>query len=249
MEEPQAPIGQPFYIQEPTIGMMNIIGSVSIPISLDQFYQNFVEDDKIVGCQLKEQEKGFVPPRKKNKKNPSKKTMYNQITLFIRHENKCFKIKVYNSGNIHFPGCKKEEDANVLIILVSDKIKSLNICDNTKVVPVVFKHNMMVTMQYKLNLQGMLIDRTKLMFKVCNEYKTLALFNPERYPGVKIPFVPEGQTRKVTIIIQASGIIAMKGGVSMEHNMLAHDFINKIILEHVEEMKKPKGKVKDSVNN
>ena len=94
-------------------------------------------------------------------------------------------------------------------------------------------------MQYRLNLQGRSIDRTALMFKVCNEHKTFALFNPARYPGVKIHYTPPNETKHVTIIVQASGIIAMKGSNSMEKNMLAHDFINKIVLEHINEMEEP----------
>jgi len=229
-----------FYLQPPTVGMMNIIGSLSTSINLELLYTNFIIDETIVGVQFKQAETGFISPIKKNKKNPSTKRFYNQITLYIKHQNKHFKVKIFNSGQIHIPGCKTLNDAEFIITILADKIEEIaenndDICNMLEVIPIIFNHNMMITMQYKLNLRGQLIDRTRLLLSICNRYKTFALFSPDRYPGIKVHFFAPNDTKHVTIIIQASGIIAMKGSNSMAKNMLAHDFINPIILEHIRE--------------
>lgn len=233
------------YLQPPTIGMMNIIGSLSTPIDLEPCFHKITIDNIFQGAQFKQQCKGFIPPIKKNKKKPSNNTFYNQITFFIKFNDKYFKVKVFNSGKAHIPGCKSEDDAETLITMISNKFMEdlteddSEICDISQIIPIIYRDNMMITMQYRLDLKGKSIDREKLMFKICNEHNTFALYNPARYPGVKVHYTPEGYTKHLTIIIQASGIIAMKGGNSMEKNMLAHDFINKIVLEHVQELEKP----------
>lgn len=233
------------YIQPPTIGMMNIIGSLSTPVNLEPCFHKMTTDNIFQGVQFKKQYKGFIPPIKKNKKKPSTNTFYNQITFFIKFNDKYFKVKVFNSGKAHIPGCKSEDDANNLITMIANKFMEdlieddVDICDISQIIPIIYRDNMMITMQYKLDLKGKFIDRTKLMFKICNEYKTFALFNPSRYPGVKVHYKAPNDNKHLTIIIQASGIIAMKGGNSMESNMIAHDFINKIVLEHIDELENP----------
>lgn len=222
------------YVQEPTIGMINIVGKISTPIDLDALYEDFVPDDTIIGIKLKEKEKGIILVNKKNKKKVKKATFYNQATIYVKYNNREFKIKLFNSGNVHIPGCKLINDGNILLIMIADKIADYdNCCVVGNIEPVLIPSKYMTTMQYRIELDKN-INKSKLYEIILKKYKMFALYNPETYPGIKIKYVPPNDTKQITIIIQSSGIIAMKGGISMEKNMIAHDWINNIIINELE---------------
>lgn len=225
------------YINQPKIGMINVIGDLGLPINLSDFYEKFVPDEIFVGIRYKENKKGFVPENKKNKKG-LQTSFYNQITIITTFNLRLLKIKIFNSGKVHIPGVKAIEDCQKIINLLEGKAKNYI---EGELISIIDYDKMMITMQYQLQF-SIKIDKRDLANFIRTNYKTFSMYNPERNAGILVKW------NNLTIMIQSSGIISVKGSNTMEKNMLAHDYMNKILLDYIQITKRIKAHEKDGVD-
>lgn len=226
------------YEDVPHIAMINSFGRLNTKINLENMYIYFELDEQFVGKKFKGIQRGYIPPVKKNKKNPTKKVMQNQVTIIYKIKERYIKVKIFNTGLVHMPGMKKIQECKNLINDLEEKLKNSN--QNMFVnpenlegeyLPELNMINMQYTIKKKENLNKELIQQ--FIRKTYKDEIRNAILNPI-YPALKILY-KYNETKIVTVMIQSSGIIAMKGakGVdALDQNYKAIEFINKALIEY-----------------
>ena len=235
-------------IEQPLkIGMINLCGDLGTRLNLNELFNNFEVDKTFVGIEFREQSKGDI--HSKAKKPTNKKFMNNSLTVIIKVSTDRFlKTKIFCSGTVHIPGCKKTEEGPLILQMILNKffmdideaVFKEKIGNSDEFNPIMITEKTMYTVQYKIKIPS--INRTRIACLIRQKYKVFALYRPQRYPGVRVYFYSTDTTtgppkrRKVTIIIQNSGIISIKGANTVEKYMEAYQFINKIILDNKDEI-------------
>lgn len=228
------------------LGMINLCGSLGTALNLSELYDNLEIDDLFVGIKFNDKSKGDTHAKSKKQKTNSK-SFYNCMTLVIKLNDRFVKTKIFCSGSVHIPGCKNIDEGPLILQMIlnkffsdiNEKVFTNKIGDMNSFDPIIKTENTMYTVQYKINIPS--INRTKIASIVRTKYNVFALYNPQRYPGVRIRYYSTDNTgpekrKKVTIIIQNSGIISIKGANTVGKYMEAYEFINKIILENKQEI-------------
>lgn len=213
--------------------MINIIGILGSKVDLQKIFDNYYPDDDpyIIGMRYKTERKGIIPKSKGRKKK--KKTLEYQrncIGFYIKiSEDRILKPNIYQTGNIHIPGCKSMNEAESFIQYISDLVNDFEAyLEYDKINPQIVYNSSMFTAQYQLIMEH--VDRAKLAQIITNEYDTFCIFKTDEYPGLKIFYHKEDI--KVTIIIHRSMKISFNGANSFEKVKIAHNFINEIIAEN-----------------
>ena len=232
-------------IEEPLkIGMINLCGSLGVRMNLEALFKYFNVDTTFVGIKFNNLTKGNQFHSKAKK---SKTSFYNCITVYVNFHGRIIKPKVFCSGSVHIPGCKDVEEGPLILHLLVDKLltdineETFNkkIGDRDQFDPVIRIEDTMYTVQYKLNVPT--INRTKIAEIVRQKYNVFAIYRPQRYPGVRVYYYSNDPTgppkrKKVTIIIQNSGIVSVKGANTVGKYMEAYNFINKVIVENTHDV-------------
>ena len=223
------------YHEEPRITMINGFGRLNTKINLEDLYIHFYLDELFIGKKFKGNERGFIPPVKKNKKNPTRKVMQNQVTIIYKiHDTRFIKVKIFNTGLIHMPGMKTIKECEELIYCINSKFKEQNekiFEDYSELNAEFLPNTIMVNMQYTLKITENL-NKEELQAFIRTNYKDQIVnaFLNSIYPALKIQFI-SGDDKIVYIMIQSSGIVAMKGakGIdAIEQNHKAIDFMNEV---------------------
>lgn len=215
------------------IGMVNICGSLSIRIKLAGLLTYFEIDETFVGIKFKEQCKGQVE---------TGRNFNNCITIFTSLNGRIIKPKIFCSGAIHIPGCKSIDEGSLLLHMILSKFIDIDIDtfkkhigDRDELCPIIKEENTMYTIQYKLRVPT--LNRANMAKIIREKYGIFAIYNPQRFPGVRIMYYVDDSTRgKVTIIVQNSGIVGIRGANTVDKYMKAYKFINKVIVDNINDI-------------
>lgn len=217
------------------VNMINMFGSIGIPIDIQYIAKNIKVGRKIKYVKTSEVERGICT----EKKSPT--SFNNSISIFMKPKSnsKIFKLKLYSTGIVHVPGCKKEYDCIKNIRILANYIKRClpdDYPDLAKIKPSVDVTKSMYVVQYKINSKNLNKDKISKIF--CNKYKLYSTPSTNSYTAAKIKVPIDNLVTKnktVTVIIQTSGIIKIAGANSKAIYEYVYKFINKIFKKHYNE--------------
>lgn len=233
------------------ISTMTAIGSLNNHIHLENLYKNVEINDTIkyieYGCQGY---KGFSKKNNKKRKN-TKKTFYNQLTIHILTD-KLVNVKVFNNGKIQMTGLKYSEQGKQIIRLLIDEINKLNydeIYINGEY-PVTYSNYDIVLINSDFDIKYE-INR-EVLHKEIIKAGYYSSFESCIYPGVNIKYYfnntqnngicccnrvcngkgigdSDGNCKKITIAVFASGKIIITGAKTTDQLVISYNFISSFI--------------------
>lgn len=244
MNDPQDVIKTPL-----AINMINIIGAIGTPLAnMPLLAERFVEkieamDNPVFSIRFSNQiNTGYPPRRSKKIANSSKSYFYNCIEISLFLKQRMLKPKLYNTGIVHIPGCRKISEGIAVIDIIIKLIKSLpnyqQYLENpNNLQPQIDFNKKVYTTQFELqgNRKGQ-INRLNLARILRSEYQLTIMYEPRTYPGVIIHYYPVPESPKITIIIQRSGKATINGGNHIKFVLMSYEFIIKVFEKHGEEL-------------
>ena len=201
-------------------------------------------------------------PVKEKKRKTKKKTLkknspfYNQVTVVVRiNEGECesldkvkkLNLKLFKNGSIQISGLKRVSYTNralnklihrlsqVKALLYENEIKEIKFINNNINVSVNDFSIYMINSNYKVNMK---IDRTKL-FKLLLKKKIKASYEKCIRACVIVKFTPKNinnEEKEISIFIFEKGNIIITGARNLNHIVESYNYINKILLEHTDEI-------------
>jgi TATA-box binding protein (TBP) (component of TFIID and TFIIIB) len=195
------------------------------------------------------------------KKKPSIKNFYNQVTILMKPSNNptrnYINIKVFKNGSLQMTGCKDMDDFyNVTKTL----IKILKKGKNIKLKNGETKHIDFITDPYKIGIYNvkirMINSNFKLNFKV-DRKKLARLLKKNHKVGTKdldigpveCKYQPTGghscvnikyqydEKSKPSIFVFQTGAVIITGAKNLHHIIASYHFINKILNKYYDEIK------------
>lgn len=206
---------------------------------------------------LLEQKKKNKRKKVGTKKNKTQK-FYNQITVVIRinhgettniNDEKTINVKLFKNGSIQMSGCKRIEEVNNVINKltyrlkekkgrkIDDKIEHISFVEDANSINVTDFKIDMINSNYQVNLQ---IDRSKfyrllLMKKISASYeKCIRACVIIKY----CPPIDNPDQKEISIFIFQKGNIIITGAKSRNQVTSAYNHLNKILIEHADEISK-----------
>lgn len=194
--------------------------------------------------------------RTKRKANLSNNPFYNQITLVIRinegpfeniHDEPQINIKLFQNGSIQISGLKNIEFANralnkMIYCLGQSKgkftngaIEEIKFVAEPSVMNITNFDIYMINSNYMVN---MMIDRSKL-YKLLLMKKVKAQYEKCVRACVIIKYVPPTKNleeKDVSVFIFEKGNIIITGARNFYHIIDTYNYINNILLDHVDEI-------------
>lgn len=192
----------------------------------------------------------------KPKNDISKNHFYNQITVIVRVTSGTYKdlsdepkinMKLFKNGSIQMSGCKTVKNINIalnkLIVRLSE-IKAK--IENNKIIEKRFVEslNSITVKDFKINMinsnyqVNMNIDRDKLYY-LLNKKKIKCSYEPCIRACVIVKYTPIDENidqKIVSIFIFQKGNIIITGSRSKSHILSSYNYINNILLTHVDEI-------------
>ena len=182
---------------------------LGINIDLITLYNNFNIEDKSNFIWIyypkiidRENKRGFYPKKKRNVKNTTKKTSFdNQVTVLYKADNYP-NLKIFKNGNIQITGVKNKDDVNLIVNQVIDEINRIYKINSNITTTENFEekigfknfHIRMINTDFKSfcdpEHKNKFIIRRKILHKILisDEYNNKCSFEPGKYHGVKLEF-------------------------------------------------------------
>ena len=249
------------------------IGS-TINISNIQKYLK-LDDKSVLSVKLScDNQRSLLEDKVKNKKKksvikkPKLQKFYNQITVVMRiyeneyqniNDEKKINVKLFKNGAIQMSGCKKIEEVNIVIDKLKEKKAKIveNEGEEPKIEEILFldepeKVNIydykidMINSNYQVNLQ---IDRSKF-YDLLLKKKIPASYEKCIRACVIIKYCPieeNPQEKEISIFVFQKGNIIITGAKSKVHISEAYNYLNKIILEHVDDISRKNEKEEEQL--
>ena len=229
--------------------------------------QNYLQLNKndILTVKMNEHKiRSLLEQKKKNKrkkvganKNRTQK-FYNQITVVIRinhgeftdiNDEKTINVKLFKNGSIQMSGCKRIEEVNNVINKltyrlkekkgrkIDDKIEHISFVENANDINVTSFKIDMINSNYQVNLQ---IDRSKF-YRLLLKKKISASYEKCIRACVIIKYCPPEDNidqKEISIFIFQKGNIIITGAKSRNQVTSAYNHLNKILIEHADEISK-----------
>jgi TATA-box binding protein (TBP) (component of TFIID and TFIIIB) len=148
---------------------------------------------------------------------------YNQVTVVFIDSYSRKSIKFFPNGRVHVTGCSDLYDCariRTLVELIASTCFKKPVQSNEFLIHMI---NTNFSMNSNLNL-------TQVM-DVCEKNGCDVSFKPENYSAVKVKFVPDGGTKKVTASIFSSGCILITGAMCLHDITVSYEFLLKILSE------------------
>lgn len=182
------------------------------------------------------------------------KKFYNQITVLVRinegpcedlNKEKKLNIKLFDNGSVQLSGVKDVADTNKAFnkllyrlaeekgILQNNKIRDLKFAENNKNLQISNFKIYMINCNYHICIK---IKREKLHEILSVKRKDTCLFESSIGAYVSIKYKPKNCDRVVTISLFEKGNISITGAKNISNVCEAHDFINGIIVDHVNDV-------------
>lgn len=200
--------------------------------------------------------------KNKRKKIGTKKSktqkFYNQITVVIRinhndcediNKEKTINVKLFKNGSIQMSGCKKIEEVNTVINKltyrlkekkgkkIDDKIEFISFVEDVNNINVTNFKIDMINSNYRVNIQ---IDRSKF-YKLLLKKKISASYEKCIRACVIIKYCPPEDNpdqKEISIFTFQKGNIIITGAKSKNQVKSAYNHLNKILIEHADEISK-----------
>ena len=174
-------------------------GSLGTNVSLDNLYSHVMLKDAPQGDEGAFVWVEFGPtknrgehPKKKRTTSSQLKSFDNQVTLVYRfREGYAPNIKVFRNGNIQMTGIRCPEDGHKIIQIIADEVKRIatdvtaDIANKDNIKAGDFKIRM-INSDFSFNFRIRRKDLHTLL--ISSEYNTISSFQPGTYPGVKIQY-------------------------------------------------------------
>jgi TATA-box binding protein (TBP) (component of TFIID and TFIIIB) len=194
--------------------------------------------------------------RTKRKTKVSTNPFYNQITVVIRvnegpfvdiHEEPKINVKLFKNGSIQISGLKNIEFANRALNklvyclsqtkgkIVNGNISEIKFVDNIDNLTIKDFEIYMINSNYMVN---MMIDRAKL-YGLLLKKKIKASYEKCVRACVIIKYIPPTanlEEKDVSVFIFEKGNIIITGARNFNHIIDTYNYINSILLEHVDDI-------------
>jgi TATA-box binding protein (TBP) (component of TFIID and TFIIIB) len=192
----------------------------------------------------------------KPKSDTSKNHFYNQITVIIRVNSGPYKdlsdepkinMKLFKNGSIQMSGCKTVKNINIVLNKLIVRLSEVKAkVENNKIIEKTFIENLnditikdfkinMINSNYQVNMN---IDRDKL-YSLLNKKKIKCSYEPCIRACVIVKYTPPDDNidqKIVSIFIFQKGNIIITGSRSKSHILSSYNYINEILLTHVDEI-------------
>lgn len=237
------------------------IKDTNLEYNLKNIYDHLILDEnKILEMKYNKSIKTLL---KNKKKKESKKDFYNQLSLVMRvynigHEkdiieNKGKKkinkvnFKLFNNGSIQISGIKNIIELNIALNKLFNELKKYKVIDRKRVYFAKnfknldtsnFKINM-INSNYSLNTY---INRDNL-YQLLLKKKIKCTYEKAIRACVIVKYKPDNINKDVSIFIFRKGNILITGAKSQKHIIDAFNYINDIILEHINLLYVPKEEI------
>jgi len=204
-------------------------------------------------------------------KDTSKNHFYNQITVVVRtnedtKENTVkdlndapkINMKLFKNGSVQMSRCKSLKNINIALNKLIIKLKEVKakfedgrivekryIEDHESITVRDFKINM-INSNYEVNMQ---IDREKL-YNLLTKKKIKSSYEPCIRACVIIKYAPieeNIENKEVSVFVFQKGNIIITGARNRSHIISAYDYMNKILLDHTDEIIKKNEKNEESI--
>ena len=204
-------------------------------------------------------------------KDTSKNHFYNQITVVVRtnedtkdnivkdlNDAPKINMKLFKNGSVQMSGCKSLKNINIALNKLIFKLKEIKakfedgrivekryIEDHESITVRDFKINM-INSNYEVNMQ---IDREKL-YNLLTKKKIKSSYEPCIRACVIIKYAPieeNVENKEVSVFVFQKGNIIITGARNRSHIISAYDYMNKILLDHTDEIIKKNEKNEESI--
>ncbi len=204
--------------------------------------------------------------KNENKKEKKKRLFFNQVSVVVRvfegeyedlKKERKVNFKLFVNGSIQMSGVKKIEYANRAInklfyslskskakINKKNKIEKINFVENLENVDTSKFKIDMINSNYRIRVR---INRSKL-YQLLLKKKIKSSFEKAIRACVIIKFKPEQENvdeKEISIFIFQKGNIIITGARRRSHILEAFEYVNNIILTHVEEIIIPNEDIKE----
>ena len=186
------------------------------------------------------------------KKDTSKNSFYNQITVVVRVDTgpiddlnnaPRINLKLFKNGSVQMSGCKSIKNINIALNKLILRLKEIKakfengaIIEKTfieepdKITVKDFKIDM-INSNYQVSMQ---IDRAK-MYNLLQKKKIKSSYEPCIRACVIIKYVPEKdnkESKEVSIFVFQKGNIIITGARSQSHILSSYSYMNDILITH-----------------
>ena len=204
------------------------------------------------------------------KKDTSKNSFYNQITVVVRVEEgeiedlndaPRINLKLFKNGSVQMSGCKSLRNINIALNKLIFKLKEVKgKIEDGKIVDKTFVEDIdMITVKdFKIDMinsnykVAIMIDRDKL-YNLLQKKKIKSSYEPCIRACVIIKYIPEKdniEIKEVSVFVFQKGNIIITGARSQSHIISAYNYINNILLTHKDDIiKKDEKEEEDLIMN
>ena len=233
-------------------------------VDLDNIYDHLqLNNDDILTVKVnKEKERTILPVKVKKRRTTKRKTtgksnpFYNQITIVVRvyegdkdviikNGEKCMdkikkiNVKLFKNGSIQISGVKKLKYTNRALNKLVYKLSEIN--DDIKFVEdydklAVYDFSIyMINSNYKINFH---VNRKKI-YDILKKKKIKSSYEKCIRACVIVKYCPKiknVEEKEVSLFVFEKGNIIITGARNLEHIIESYNYMNNIILEHVDEI-------------
>lgn len=234
-----------------------------IDINNIEKYLQLNQDDILTVKRNKESMRSLIPvtvkPKRMKKvelkvpkKDTSKNSFYNQITVVVRVDQGSvddlndvpkINLKLFKNGSVQMSGCKSIKNINIALNKLLVRLKEVKAkFENGTIIEKTFVEDVsslkvkdfkidMINSNYQVSMQ---IDRAKL-YNLLQKKKIKSSYEPCIRACVIIKYIPEKdnkEMKEVSIFIFQKGNIIITGARSHSHIISAYNYMNDILLTH-----------------
>jgi TATA-box binding protein (TBP) (component of TFIID and TFIIIB) len=233
-------------------------------VDLDSIYDHLqLNNDDILTVKInKDKQRTILPIKVKKRRTTKKKSngksnpFYNQITIVVRvyegdkdviikNGEKCMEkirkinVKLFKNGSIQISGVKKMKYTNRALNKLAYRLSEINndikfVEDYDKLAIYDFSIYM-INSNYKINLH---INRKKL-FDILKMKKIKSSYEKCIRACVIVKYCPQiknKEDKEVSLFVFEKGNIIITGARNLEHIVESYNYMNNIILEHIDEI-------------
>lgn len=185
-----------------------------------------------------------IKKERKKKIITSKKLFFNQMTVVVRvFENEINKLSLINkerkinfklfiNGSIQMSGVKKIEYANRALNKLFYHLNKINSIENFENLNTKSFFIDMILVNYRVRVQ---INRANL-YNLLIKKKIKSSYEKAIRACVNIKFKPNNKDKEISIFVFQKGNILIAGAKNKENLVNAYNFINDIIINHIDEI-------------
>jgi TATA-box binding protein (TBP) (component of TFIID and TFIIIB) len=249
-----------------TISTITLDCKLHTLIDVDKFAKNVIlKEDEIVSVKFgnrKDPATNRTIVVLKNKKKPSVKNFYNQVTILMKPTNNPIRnyinIKVFKNGSLQMTGCKDMDDFNNVTMTLIDILKRgkdiklknslkpthIDFIDSPKKIGINDVKIRMINSNFKLDYK---VDRKKLARLLKKNHRQSTKDKEIGY--VECKYEPTGghscvnikykydDKNKPSIFVFQTGAVIITGAKNLHHIIMAYHFIHKILNKYYNEIR------------